>query len=166
MKKFDHELPLTVSKSGTPCLYECGGGYSNTGHAQVIADANGKPKRAIYIPNHGDLACGNHALIPVKAGDLVVISKRHRHYVELNTYRIEAFTAENALLVLVDDSVECDDMEQAAFAKSFAYHCREPYYIAVPNPAPAPIAPPADNADFDFGDDDLDLTDELDFWEE
>lgn len=39
-------IGLTRSKRGLPCLWENGGGYSNTGTAQIITDGQGYAKRA------------------------------------------------------------------------------------------------------------------------
>ncbi len=36
---------LEISRSGIPCLWESGGGYTNTGEAQIITDKQGYPKR-------------------------------------------------------------------------------------------------------------------------
>ena len=40
------KVNITASKSGLPCLDECGGGWTNTGFAQIVADALGRAKRA------------------------------------------------------------------------------------------------------------------------
>ena len=36
------KVNITASKSGLPCLDECGGGWTNTGFAQIVADALGR----------------------------------------------------------------------------------------------------------------------------
>lgn len=79
----NRDVNITRSKRGIPCLWENGGGYSNTGTAQIITDGQGYAKRAIYVRTHGDLACGDHALIPVQTGDHVVTVYRHRNKVSI-----------------------------------------------------------------------------------
>ena len=49
------KVNITASKSGLPCLDECGGGWTNTGFAQIVADALGRAKRAIHVRTHGEL---------------------------------------------------------------------------------------------------------------
>ena len=50
------KVNITASKSGLPCLDECGGGWTNTGFAQIVADALGRAKRAIHDRTNGELA--------------------------------------------------------------------------------------------------------------
>ena len=83
-------MPLHRSRSGLACLWECGGGLTNTGRAQLVASPTGKPKRAIYIRTHGDLCNGDHAPIPVRVGDCVVSVDRHRDRVAV---QVECITA-------------------------------------------------------------------------
>jgi len=120
--------PLAVSKSGLPCLWENGGGLSNTGHAQVIADHNGYPKRPICVRTHGDLACGNHALIPVREGDHIVTAKRYHDKVALTVERITAIDQDTATVVSEQEPI-CYDAIAAAIAKASDYHCRSAKYI-------------------------------------
>ena len=72
------KIKIVESKRGIPCLWERGGGYSNTGEATLICDKDGWQKKAIYIRRSGSLACEEHALIPVKVGDVVVLASHHR----------------------------------------------------------------------------------------
>lgn len=157
MKKFDLSntttAALTISKSGIPCLWECGGGWSNTGNTQIISNSSGNAKRPLHVRTHGDLCCENHALIPVVVGDHIVTADRHHDNVNVVVYRITAIGADKATMVSIDNVPVLENAIEAAVAKSYDYHCRRPYYIAVPTPAPAPIAPPADDAEFDFDDD-------------
>ena len=66
------EFVIERSKRGIPCMWECGGGYSNTGESQIIAGKNGEAKQPIYIRRRGELACCEHALIPISVGDYVI----------------------------------------------------------------------------------------------
>lgn len=119
---------LCRSKSGLACLWECGGGLTNTGGARLVTSPTGKPKRAIHIRTHGDLCNDNHALIPVKVGDCVVSVDRHWDRVSVKIERITAIDGDTATLERTDDLISYDAI-QAAVAKSKDYHCREPYYI-------------------------------------
>ena len=121
-------VELCRSKSGLTCLWECGGGFTNTGSAQVITSPTGKPKRAIHISTHGELCCGRHALIPVKVGDCIVSVDRHWDRVSIKVERIMAIDGDMATLEHTEDLISYDAI-QAAVAKSKDYHCREPYYI-------------------------------------
>ena len=65
-------VSIEISKKGIPCIWEAGGGWSNTGYATVIAGTHGEAKKAIYVRTYGDLACKDHALIPVQVGEYVI----------------------------------------------------------------------------------------------
>ena len=123
-----HTMPLHRSRSGLACLWERGGGLTNTGDAQLVTSPTGKPKRAIYIRTHGDRCNDDHALIPVKVGDCVVSVDRHWDRVSIKVERITAIDGDTATLERTDDLISYDAI-QAAIAKSEDYHCREPYYI-------------------------------------
>lgn len=121
-------LALVLSKAGIPCLWENGGGYTNTGRAQIITDNQGYPKRAICVRTHGDRACGDHALIPVRAGDHVVTVDRYHNQVAVRVERIDSINGNRAELV-PETAPICVDAINAAIEKSNDYHCRDPYYI-------------------------------------
>ena len=121
-------MNITKSKSGMPCLTECGGSYTNTGTARIIADKNGYPKRAIKVFERGNLACGDHAVIPVQVGDVVITADRHRDKVALAVERIVSIDGNTANTVPTTEEI-CWDAVEAAVAKSYDYHCRTPYYI-------------------------------------
>jgi hypothetical protein len=72
-KSSEHE----TTKSGLTALWEEGGGKSNTGKARVICDEKGQPKKAVYVKRRGELSCGQHALIPVEHGDVVIVADHH-----------------------------------------------------------------------------------------
>ena len=69
---------VEFSKTGLPCMWESGGGATNTGGAKIICSANGLPKKAIYIPRGGHLSNGEHALIPVTIGDIIIFYSHDR----------------------------------------------------------------------------------------
>ncbi len=124
------QVDITLSRSGLPCLDECGGGWTNTGSTQVIADALGRAKRAIHIRTHGVLACGVHAIIPVRVGDVVVTVDRHGPAVAITVERIIALDINNLTATLEQTSDKiCWAAICAAVDKTYDYHCRRPYYI-------------------------------------
>lgn len=79
---------LEISKKGIPCLWESGGGSSNTGNATIIAADNGQPIPPIYVKTRGDLSNEKHALIPVHPGAIVIIADHHRGDFEISVYRL------------------------------------------------------------------------------
>ena len=121
-------LMVSYSKKGYPCLTECGGGYTNTGVARIIADKNGYPKRAIRIFEHGDLACGDHAVIPVAVGDIIISADRHHDKVSVTVNRIIAVNQCEVEVEPCKDRI-CKDAINAAVEKTYDYHCRKPYYV-------------------------------------
>ena len=123
-------LNTTTSKSGLSCLDERGGGWSNTGFAQIIADPLGRAKRAIHVRTHGELACEVHAIIPVRVGDVVVTVDRHGPAVAITVERIIALDINNSTATLerTDEKI-CWAAICAAVDKTYDYHCRRPYYI-------------------------------------
>lgn len=121
-------VPITRSKKGLPCLWENGGGWSNTGTAQIITDGQGYPKRALHVQTWGNLACRDHALIPVRVGDHVVTVRRHRDRVALQVERIASIQEDTAVLVPETEPI-CVDAINAAIEKANDYHCRSAYYI-------------------------------------
>lgn len=141
MLKTNINLELTISKTGVPCLWECGGGMTNTGHAQIVADKCGHRKRAIYVPSRGEMSNSNHALIPVSVGDTVVLNNRHRNTNEISLYHIIEISDNEAVLefsrkLTVDNKnieKEClPDAFMASIHKANDYHCRRHYFALPP----------------------------------
>jgi len=136
---FVKEFVIERSKSGIPCTWECGGGYSNTGKVQIIAGKDGKAKKPLYIRRRGQLACREHALIPVRVGDYIISADQHRGDFRISVYRIEEILKEEALATLFAEfsngewdaelPASLEDAVQAAMAKATCYHCRTPHYI-------------------------------------
>ena len=128
MRSFTTTKQCSISKSGLACLWENGGGMTNTGNAEIITDANGNPKRAIYVRKHGDLACKDHALIPVRVGDCVLTANRHWNQYAFTVQRIVSIDGDTASLAATDDPI-CLAAYNAAVDKMNDYHCRRPHYI-------------------------------------
>lgn len=132
-------LRIERSRSGIPALWEEGGGRSNTGWARLIADQDGRPKKAIYVRRRGQLACAEHALVPIRKDDIVVEADHHRYDYTVKVYRIVQIREDEATLSLIADfdqgewvpqlPVHLNDVVQAAMDKAADYHCRTPYWI-------------------------------------
>ena len=119
-------------------MWESGGGYTNTGNAVIIANADGSKKRPVYIRRRGPLACDNHALFVVKPGDIVVEASHHRRDFEIRVWCIDQILEEEARLNLLHefslgewDTELPEDLQaavEAAMNKATCYHCREPHF--------------------------------------
>lgn len=133
-KKFDIE----ISRHGIPALWECGGSYTKTGFATIIADKSGYRKTALCIRYRGTLACSNHALVPIKEGDVVIESERQRDKVSVVVYRITEIDMMKHTATAVLDTTPIEEAAiEAAIGKCWDYHCRVPYYIVNPCRCPS-----------------------------
>lgn len=121
-------ISVIRSKRGLPCLWEKGGGLTNTGDSQIITDGQGYPKRAIFVRTRGDRACVDHALIPVQVGDHVVTVDRHRDKVAVRVDRIVSIQGDTATLA-PENAPICYGAIEAAVNKAYDYHCRQPHYV-------------------------------------
>lgn len=134
------QIRIERTKKDYPALWECGGGFTNTGEATIIASPSGGPKRAIYIRNRGSLANSHHALIILEVGDYIIEANHHREDFEIEIFKILDFEEETAVV----EQTNCFSMGewdaelpayleaavQAAMQKATCYHCREPHFIA------------------------------------
>ena len=136
------KLRIEITKSGLPAIWECGGGYSNTGEATIIASPSGDAKRAIYVRGRGKLANGNHALIVLEIGDHIVEAEHHRKDFRIQIYQVvdlEVKEETYAITKLINHFSRGEwDAEppaylnaaiEAAIDKSTCYHCRSAHYI-------------------------------------
>jgi len=137
------KIKIEKTKSGLPAIWECGGGYSNTGEATIIASPSGDAKRAIYVRGRGKLANGNHALIVLEIGDHIVEASHHRVDFKMDIYKILQFEANDENTYAVTELVyqfsrgEWDKEPpayltpavEAAMGKATCYHCRSAHYI-------------------------------------
>ena len=130
------EIEVETSRSGLPCLWEIGGAGRNTGGSQIICDRFGNAKKAIYVPTHGDLCNGGHALIPVTVGDIVVdVEQRHGNN-EVSVWKIVKIEDGKATLqfleyvnkIRLNTERAYTDAVIAAVEKASDYHCRSVYY--------------------------------------
>ena len=121
------QIETEITKTGIPCLWESGGSYTNTGEAQIIGDRDGNPKKPIYIRQYGELACREHALIPIRKNDRVIRAERHRDSCDIKAYVITEITEGTATVKELEHVNS--DMVQAAIDKVYDYHCKYPVYI-------------------------------------
>ena len=137
------------SAQGEPCLWESGGGQTNTGGAQLIAGSKLEPKVPVYVRRKGHLAGGPHAKVPVVVGDHVVRSRHHRGDFDHEVYVVETFRGDQVLLIpiaqftegewrgnppLFPDEGDVKDWGRTALIlsseeKATEYHCRQPHFI-------------------------------------
>lgn len=100
------EIRIEKTKKGYPALWECGGGFTNTGEATIIASPSGGPKKAIYIRRRGSLANGHHALIPIEVGDYIIEANHHRKDFNIYVYKILDFQFETEDVAIVKQVYE------------------------------------------------------------
>lgn len=134
------KIKVERTKSGKPALWECGGGLSNTGYANIVTGPNGEPLKPFYIRMRGHLANGNHALVPAVVGGYVIFARHHRGDFLITIYRIDRIEGEHAFVTKVNEfsqgewDTELDEKlapaVESAKRKAMAYHCRSPFYVA------------------------------------
>jgi len=141
------EFTCTISKKLLPCLWESGGGKSNTGSSQIICGKRFEVLQAIYINQRGNLTCGNHALIPIEVGCHIIITEHQR-----KDFNVDVFVISNILDSTVYCKLVCSlsqgefdevgyelmsnqyfiDAINASIYKSEEYHCRKHFYAIKP----------------------------------
>ena len=129
---------IEISGKGIPCMWETGGGMTNTGEVNLICDRKGNPKKAICIRK---IANGNQALIPITTGDYIINIYRYHDEFEIHIYRIFQINKKDKNCNLEEtfryryDSWDKEPPDflfnviEVAKKKTLHYHCREPYYI-------------------------------------
>lgn len=137
------KMPCDVTKKGLPALWEFGGGRTNTGEARIICQADGSPKKPVYIRKRGVLANDNHALFIIEPGDIIIQADHHREDFIIKVFHVEEIVEEGGEKLAALSQVACfsegewDNEEMAekysraisvARAKALCYHCREPHY--------------------------------------
>ncbi|MGB4006230.1 MAG: hypothetical protein WBK86_07570 [Halanaerobiales bacterium] len=83
------KVKIERTKKGFPALWEQGGGYSNTGEAQIVCDSQGRPKKPVYIRRAGSLANGQHALFVIEPGDVIIQANHHREDFQIEILQVE-----------------------------------------------------------------------------
>ena len=130
------------TKKGFPALWEKGGGYTNTGEAQVITGPHGEKLKPIYVKTRGPRACEQHALFVVQPNYHVIrvwYWNKQRPPYSVAVYQIQEITefAENpdtdekkllAIAIRAPEKLELKEAVEAAMQKARCYHCRTPHY--------------------------------------
>lgn len=136
-----NKIDIVLSNSGIPCLWEEGGGNTNTGKSAIITGPQGEKLTPIYIRRKGHLSNGQHALIPIYKGCYVIDAWHHNKDFEITIYQIKEIDLENEEVitegVATFDMNEWDkpvpaflgDAIKASKEKAAHYHCKEPYFI-------------------------------------
>jgi len=144
MKRKEFKITLSYGKR-IPCLWERGGGATNTGYAMIIADMSGGKKKALYIRQRGELAGREHALIPISVGDYIIEASHHRKDFHLTVWKIVSVSIEEekaeATKICEFDMNEWDIEPpnyllmaiEKAKEKALCYHCRSAHYVLSPS---------------------------------
>lgn len=133
------KIRIERTKRGLPAIWEQGGGFSNTGSAQVVAGPGGQPLKPVYIRRRGPLACGQHALLVIRPGCYIVQADHHRRDFDIEVLRVveigEEATCEQVASFSrgewsQDPPPELEAAIRAAKEKATCYHCRRPHFVA------------------------------------
>lgn len=145
-------------------MWEEGGGMTSGGSGQIITGRLGEPRRPVYQPRGGHLACGEHALITVHEGFHVVrasVKRGSRDYciiskiISTEVKDIEGERWEVTATLEELNKFSQGEWDQpldptflpaveAAFKKAGCYHCRCSHYIDRSEaPQKAPESPEA-----------------------
>jgi len=135
-------LETVKTRSNKDAMWEEGGGSTNTGSAQVIALAEGGKPVACYINRRGNLSNGQHGLVTVKPGMIMIQTNRHREDFETNVYEVieldEKTMSFRPTYTFLQGEWDNPIPEkylaavEACKAKASCYHCREPHYCLPP----------------------------------
>lgn len=95
MKKIKMLMEIEKTRKGFPATWECGGGYTNTGEAIIVASQSGNPKKPIYIRRRGHLANSEHALFILELGDYIIEANHHKKDFDIKIYKVIGFESRN-----------------------------------------------------------------------
>lgn len=136
MKK--ETIRIERSKTRIPVLWEKGGGSTSGGSSLIIASSKGEEKVAIYIPKGGHLCNGQHALIPIQEGDIIIKDNQSHGDHITSIFKILKIEEETAIIEKINEFSrgEWDNKldeklvraVNAAQMKSESYHCREVFF--------------------------------------
>lgn len=147
---------VTITKKHKlPCMWEKGGMQNEYKRsATVFCNSKGKRKKAAFINQNGDLCCGEHALIVLHEGDIIVEVSYKRPFFYISILQIDQINIEFCEAE-VHSIAECktwtvEDIEklfsdnlwndkevakkyknaiQAAYEKAMCYQCKEPHFV-------------------------------------
>lgn len=140
-QQFPPLIPVTLTRKGTPALWESGGGMTNTGDSQVVCGSEGQRLVPIYVRKSGSLACAEHALFPHYPNMVVVRASHHRGDFTVQVGRVtacdEAMAIVEAIATFSEGQWDTQDGKcpaqfveavLAAKIKAACWHCREMHY--------------------------------------
>jgi len=134
---------ISLSKTGLPTMWEKGGAFKNTASATVICDFEGYPKKAIFTNKKGNIACAEHALIRIEAGDAIIEVTSLHNVSTIEILRITGIKKNELIAKVVriaywangewiegnKIAAKYRDACEAAINKAGDFHCRKPYYV-------------------------------------
>lgn len=128
------ELTCSISRSGIPCLYECGGAFTNLTSAQLVTDKHGNKKTALKVFTKGDLCNKNHAAVPIEVDDLVFQAwgKCRDDIIQVLVYKVTSIDKDGDVVIAKLELTDFDNNILPFLAithKCSIYHCRFPVYI-------------------------------------
>lgn len=119
-------------------IWECGGSYSSIGSARIIADKDGKAKKALKI-NEIVVQNGNHALIPIQVGDYIISANLLRESISIYINVVkevldDRIITENTNTFIYGKwdtklDIKLKEAVEASIKKVKQFHCVKPYYI-------------------------------------
>ena len=124
---------IVVTKGGWPALWERGGALSRRGSATIITEADGSKPRPILVRTRGHLACGQHALVGLRAG-MYVIHAGRSGVIDVKRIKRLGVKGDKALAEVEEVSIssippKLQPAVQAAKTKADTYHCRYPVWV-------------------------------------
>lgn len=132
------EIEIVKTKSDRPAVWVGGGGYTNTGHAYVLASPTGEAMRPLYVRGRGHLASNlQQALMPVVEGCYFISVQRHRDEYKIWIFRFNGEKFEFSAEYLYSSAGWLDEKPpeklmaaiNAAMECARTYHNREPPYV-------------------------------------
>lgn len=114
--------------------YECGGGKTNTGFAQIICTPEGKPMKPRYVHRSGHLANRSHAMF--ECSEAVLITSTKNGTISITYGKIFRNTGKFETKVLWSGPKEWlpesfqkyERAVKVAYEKANCYHCRHVHY--------------------------------------
>ena len=127
------------------CMWEKGGSRGRFGYCQLIADKDGDKKVAVYTKVRGGRRNGNHSLVEIEEGDLIVRMERDYDDYTCTVLRVEKIMRENERVRVKREyeyrngewsknqsdwlTESLKEMLNAAMKKVGTKNCKTPFYV-------------------------------------